>query len=651
MSAYGKGCGELCRPAPACLCGVLHVVLYRISQRSFRKHVVLISPANLLNRQSGLVKIPFRFRMHLRSLAILLVLTVSGAFSNLYAQGDGIPHILQLDENAVVITNAADLNSEYNEGAPVVTPDNKYLLYTSKKTGKDVLYSVEFNGDELTTITKYLELPGKEQINTVTFTRDGLTTVASCSDRKDGLFRSTDIYAATFDNGSINIHENYGRPLNDDYWDTHPALSPDGQTLLFVSDREDRDGDIYLATRNGNGWSEPVRATFSTAASDLAPQFSRDGKYVYFASDGLNGQGGLDIYVVERTGDNSWGTPRNLGKGINSRGNDFFFATSPSGEEAFFASDREGGKGGTDIYRVSAKPVVAAPKYALLQLRLINAVTNQPITATPDVRMTAGGQAVSDEAAGSEFAASMLAGTPYELTVGADGFVPASASGTAPNAEGPFIQEVRLTPSKARIYGTVTNVFSHNPVQATLTIENASNGAKTTVHTDAKGNYSYNASPATSYRISTEVIDYDPFATTVEVPQAREEMINVEKAIRLQPANIDAVMLYFDFNKSNLKKEESAKITRFIAQVKENPYVRIEVNGHTDDVGSDEYNEKLSERRAITVEDYLLSQGVPRDQLAIVKGFGKAAPLVEGTSDEARAKNRRVEVRIVGMDK
>jgi OmpA-OmpF porin, OOP family len=589
--------------------------------------------------------------MRLRSLAILLFLLITGVSSTLLAQTDGVPRILQLDENSVIVANAKELNSDHNEGAPVMTPDNKYLLYTSKKSGKDVLYAVELNGDQITNVTKYLELPGKEQINTVTFTEDGLTVVASCSDRKDGLFRSTDIYAATFDNGAINIHENYGRPLNDDYWDTHPALSPDGQTLLFVSDRDDRDGDIYMSTRSGNGWTAPVRVAFSTDNSDLAPQFSHDGKYVYFATDGIKGMGGLDLFVVERTGENSWGTPRNLGSGINSRGNDFFFTVTPSGEQAFFASDREGGMGGTDIYRVTAKPVVEAPKMALLQLRLINAVTNQPITAAPEVRLIADGQSLQDEAAGNEFAASMLAGTSYELNVGADGFVPATASGSAPNAAGPFVKEVRLTPSKARIFGTVTNVFSHNPVQATLTIENVATGTKTNVNTDALGNYSYNANPATSYRISTEVTDYDAYTSSVEVPQAREEMINVEKAIRLQPANIDAVMLYFDFNKSNLKKDEAAKISRFITQVKENPYVRIEVNGHTDDVGSDEYNDKLSERRAITVEDFLLSQGVPRDQLAIVKGFGKAAPLMEGTSEEARAKNRRVEVRIVGMDK
>jgi OmpA-OmpF porin, OOP family len=588
--------------------------------------------------------------MHLRSLALLLVLILSGISSSVFAQTDGLPRILQLDENSIIVSNVRELNSEFNEGAPVITPDNKYLLYTSKKTGKDVLYAVELNGDSLLAVTKYLELPGKEQINTVTFTKDGQTVVASCSDRKDGLFRSTDIYSATYDNGSLNIHQNFGRPLNDDYWDSHPAVSPDGQYLYFVTDRDDRDGDIYFATREGNGWSAPQKAAFSTDGSDLAPQFSQDGKYLYFATDGIKGMGGLDIFAVERTGDNSWGTPRNLGPAINSRGNDFFFTISPSGEQAFFASDRQGALGGVDIYRVLPKPIVEPPKMAILQLRLINAATNEPITVTPDVTLTAEGQTLQDEVAGNEFAATMLAGTPYEVSVGADGFVSASATGFAPKAAGPFVQEVRLTPSKARIYGNVTNVFTHSPVPATLIFENVQTGAKANVKTDQAGAYSYNANPASTYRISAAVTGFDPFSTSVDVPQAREAMINVEKVIRLQPENIDAVMLYFDFNKSNLKKEESVKIARFISQVKANPYVRIEVNGHTDDVGSDEYNEKLSERRAATVEDFLLSQGVPRGQLAIVKGFGKAAPLMEGTSDEARAKNRRVEVRIVGMD-
>jgi OOP family OmpA-OmpF porin len=106
-------------------------------------------------------------------------------------------------------------------------------------------------------------------------------------------------------------------------------------------------------------------------------------------------------------------------------------------------------------------------------------------------------------------------------------------------------------------------------------------------------------------------------------------------------------MVNFDYAKFDLKEKEPPKMAHFIQQVKENPNVRIEVQGHTDEHGTDEYNQKLSEERANTVVDYLLAQGVARDQVAIVKGFGKSVPLVKGSTPEADAQNRRVEVRIM----
>ena len=89
-------------------------------------------------------------------------------------------------------------------------------------------------------------------------------------------------------------------------------------------------------------------------------------------------------------------------------------------------------------------------------------------------------------------------------------------------------------------------------------------------------------------------------------------------------------------------------VPHFISQVKENPNVRIEISGHTDEHGADDYNQKLSQRRANTVVDYLFAQGVARDQVAIVKGEGKSNPITKGTTPDDDALNRRVEVRIMG---
>lgn len=579
--------------------------------------------------------------------ALFLVLATS-----VFAQSSELPRLLMLDEQAAIVENLEAINSESLEGAPQLL-DNGRMLFTSKRSGKDVLYITDGSGSSAPTV--FMELGGKEQINSAVPSTFGITVV-SCSDRKDGYFKTADIYTASLIDGKIEGLTNLGRKFNSEFWDSQPTISPDGETILFASDRKGGRGgtDIYISTRSADGhWSEPAIAEFSTNEDDLAPTFSPDGKLVFFSMERRGGRGGLDIYAVERTGQNAWSEPQNLGAAINSKENDLFLTYNATGDVAYFASDRRGGKGSADIYKLTIKPVVEPPKMATLQLKLIDANTGNPISARPDVTLTlADGQTLANEGIGDQFAATMLAGSQYRIAVGADGYVGGTASGAAPMKSGPFVQEVRLVPAKARIVGHVTNVFSHKPVQATLTFENLSTGAKSNVRVDAQtGAYSIAVNPATQYRISTEVTDYDAYTTNIEVPTAREEMITVEKEIRLQPAAIDAVMLYFDFNKSNLKKDEITKMERFIHQVKENPYVRIEVNGHTDDVGTDEYNEKLSERRAVTVEDYLLSRGVPREQLAVVKGFGKAAPLVPGTSDDARAKNRRVEVRIVGMDK
>src|SRR6185369_10550021 len=133
---------------------------------------------------------------------------------------------------------------------------------------------------------------------------------------------------------------------------------------------------------------------------------------------------------------------------------------------------------------------------------------------------------------------------------------------------------------------------------------------------DNTGAFSFDANPFTKYKISVNLKDYEPYETQIDIPLKREAMITVQKEVRLTPAGIPPVMVNFDYNKFDLKEKESPKMAHFIVQVKENPNVRIEIQGHTDEHGTEEYNLKLSERRANTVVDYLLAQGVARDQVA-----------------------------------
>jgi len=255
---------------------------------------------------------------------------------------------------------------------------------------------------------------------------------------------------------------------------------------------------------------------------------------------------------------------------------------------------------------------------------------------------------VPNTASGKAYEAKVLAGSIVRVKVGGENYVSNSIEIQAPSTDAqPVVtQDISLTPSHARVFGHVTNSYTNKPLAAAVTLEQLAAGTPpVTVQTDpGTGSYSFNVNPLIAYRISTTVSDYEPYEDKIEVPAAREKMISIQKEIRLTPEAVKGFVVYFDVDESKIKPEERAKFADFVRQVKENPAVRFEINGHTDSTGSIEYNNKLSERRAKAVDDYLLAEGVSREQIAIVQGFGKSHQIDAGNL----AVNRRVEVRIVG---
>jgi len=145
---------------------------------------------------------------------------------------------------------------------------------------------------------------------------------------------------------------------SDEYSVGHPALTPGGDTLYFVSDKEGGSGgtDIYFIAYNGSNWSQPVNLgnTVNTPGNEMFPFITGNG-YLYFASDGLPGFGGLDLFVTHRV-NGKWVTPRNLGQPINSSFDDFSLTTDKTGGMGYFSSNRPGGSGEDDIYCFSAIP-------------------------------------------------------------------------------------------------------------------------------------------------------------------------------------------------------------------------------------------------------------------------------------------------------
>ncbi len=562
------------------------------------------------------------------------------------------------------IDNVKELNSPEDDATPVIMPDEATIYFTSYRDGNkpSVFVSHRQSTNVWSAPEKFMELPGKESISSITFTADGSHAYVGCCNRPDGLGGSCDIYEADVQEGKLQTLHSLGRTVNTEWWEGQPCISQDGQLLFFASDRKHGHGgiDIYMSARTQNGtWGEPVDLGFNTGGNEMSPMIASDNQSLYFAADDLpGGLGGYDIYVSHRTGENTWTAPKNLGPAVNSKNDEMFFAIPPAEDAIYLASDRPGGLGRFDIYRISPNPVKPVARIIALRGSVLDVETGLPVKTTPQVEISVAGalEPIQNTGQGTNYAAIVPLGKLVRIKADAEGYVGSSIEVQSPNDLDPngFAQDIKLVPSHARIDGHVTNVFTHKPVQTKVTLEelNTDGTVKQTLNFDAlaDGAYTFNVNPQTKYRLSTSVPNYHPYTSEVSVPMSSLAMQSIIKEIYLTPSDIAAVMVLFDFNKEDLKSNESPKLQHFISQVKQNPNVRIEVNGHTDDVGSVEYNAKLSERRAVAVEDFLLSQGVPRDQLAVVKGFGAAQPLDPGTTDEARAKNRRVEVRIVGKE-
>jgi outer membrane protein OmpA-like peptidoglycan-associated protein len=590
--------------------------------------------------------------------AFSLTITIT---STLSAQPDTSKKIMARGLSETHAEGLQLLNSASDEATPFVSADESTLYfstYRDKGRQPSIYRSQRKSVTEWGEPQKFIELPGKEGISALSMTSDGHTVIVQCCNRSDANFSSCDIYSATIENGTLtNLRPIPG--INTEWWEGQPFVSKDGQLLFFSSDRKGGQGgsDLYMCTRNASGdWSSPVGLSFNTSANEVSPFISADNQTLYFATDASGGQGGFDIYVTYRKGDNEWTQPKNLGPSVNTNANELFFFIPPVEDAVYISSDRQGGAGNFDLYKIMPNPIKARPKFIAFSGRVLDAVTNQPITAMPDVSLNlSSGEVIRNLGTPQEYKAEAPLGKMLRIKASADGYANGSVEVQIPGEfdEKGFTQDIKLTPAQVTINGHTTDLFTKaNIVGAKVTLEEVDEAGNSlgqqSVMSDANAAFSFQGKVNAKYRIAASATDYQGFYQPLEVPVKREGTITVTKEIRMTPADIKPVTVNFDYDKSDLLASQMPLLTDFIKRVKGNPYVKLEVQGYTDERGSEEYNKALSERRAKTVQDYLLSKEVPADQLAVVKGYGKSNPLDPSSTEEAFAKNRRVEIRIVG---
>lgn len=325
---------------------------------------------------------------------------------------------------------SSSINSVYNEGAPTLSADGQYLIFTACQ-------SVD---------------------GTYGGTREGYGSCDLFFSQKIGSHWSRPI--------------NMGGNINTSNWESQPCFSADGTTLYFIRAVKTYDGnknsDIYVSTLGDDGyWGVPVRLpdNINTQGQEASVMIHPDGQTLYFSSDGHEGMGGLDIYMSRRMKDGSWGDPVNLGYPINTYGAENSLLVSTKGDIAIFASDREGGFGELDLYYFELPEEFKPQPVTYMKGHVFDVVAGTNMEAFFQLIDIESGEVVIESwsnAGNGEFIVSLPANRDYALNVSQKGYQFFSKHFKMTDegsADEPFLMDVPMQPIEIDGAVILDNIF------------------------------------------------------------------------------------------------------------------------------------------------------------------------------------------------
>jgi outer membrane protein OmpA-like peptidoglycan-associated protein len=414
--------------------------------------------------------------------------------------------------------------------------------------------------------------------------------------------------------GNINTNQNEGAQ----------NISQDGQWLIFTGcNFPDGLGscDLYISYLTPDGWSTPENLgdSINTEYWESAPSISPDKRDLYFVSNRPGGYGGNDIYVSHRRSDGRWTQPENLGPVINTIGNDATPFIHADNQSLYFTSDGHPGYGGDDLFVSRKGP---------------NGIWSKPENLGYPINTI--------ENEGS-------------LVIAADGKTAYYASDRADSRGGLdlYTFELRSDIRPAQTLWVKGKVFDKStrkglPSSVELT-DLSTKSVVSKLQTDETGNYLITLPKGKDYAFNVNRKGYLFFSENFSLSKAEgDTAFNID--IPLQPIEADAVIvlknIFFDLNKYELKPESQVELDKVVQLMKDNPTVKIQINGHTDNSGRTADNMVLSENRAKSVTTYLLAKGIQPARLSFI-GWGDTRPLADNATEQGRAQNRRTELKVL----
>jgi outer membrane protein OmpA-like peptidoglycan-associated protein len=434
-----------------------------------------------------------------------------------------------------------------------------------------------------------------------------------------------DFYQSFWKDSVWTYAKNVGAPLNTYDNEGAQSLSANGMVMVYtVCNRRGVLGrcDLYISEKNGNKWTEPMNigAPVNSAAKETQPSLSADGRTIYFASDKAGGKGGVDIWVTHQNEDGSWIVPENLGDSINTPGNEASPFIHPDNNTLYFSSDYLLGMGEYDIFYSRRN---RSGKWG----KSVN--IGYPINTSND---------------------------EIGLIINAKGNM-AYYSTTMNPGTGRDIYRFELYP-KARpqevsyFKGKVYDAVSKKMLQAGFELVNLADGQLTykSFSDPVTGEFLLTIPTNNDYMLNVSKEGYLFYSENFSLEGIYHLEKPFTKNVPLQPIAAGKTIIlkniFFETDSYALKPESKLELNKIVEFLNKNATIKVEIGGHTDNVGSEQYNQTLSEKRAKSVVDYLISSGIAANRL-VAKGYGFSKPIDTNDSGEGRANNRRTELTVI----
>ena len=505
-----------------------------------------------------------------------------------------------------------NINSKYDDYGSIIHPNDSVLYFTSRRKNEE--NDERWLGDNrfYSNIYRSYKINGEwseAEIVPKRLRSDDNDAIVEITENPDRVY----IYNGDKDNGDIYYYEkkrgkwrgpkNFTNTVNTNSKESALCFSRDKRTLYYISAWEDETlgkKDIFATKKNNKGkWQYPsnLGGLVNSWLNEEGVYVNDRGTRIYFSSEGKNSMGGYDIFYADRDADGNWQEPVNIGYPVNTPYDDLLFRIiDDSGKKGYFTSIRDDSHGRKDIYEVI---FLGEEK----DFFLMEEPTKLAWDSQPD--------------------SSIIDKTPEKLAIDTTLYL---------------VGDIKDSTNNKGIKGKIQ------------IIDNEKNKIVSTYLSDTLGNYTVKLPEKKKYGVEVTAKDYLFFTDIIDLNKMEIKNDSIHKDFYLDKVEVGKKVvlenIYFETGKSKLKKESYEELGRVVDLLNNNPSIKLEISGHTDNVGSYVANKKLSKARAKSVVDYLTSKGISASRLKY-EGYSFTQPIATNDTPEGRQKNRRVEFEIL----